>query len=245
MRLYNVKGNVADCDLFGMVHMNGSPAQTAPPFRWTLYSYVVTHDTGFAPNPFFGFCTLACCKPEIRRTANVGDWVVGLTPRADGNRVAYFMHVDEILPSFDLYWRDRRFAKKKPRYDASVVLKCGDNIYEPQGGREYRQLRSAHSYRQTDVEDPERKGKDLRGERILISETFAYFGARSLELPPSLGFLIVGRGHRCCLPDEVKSEFLHFVKSVGLGGVRATPREWPDGDESWMKVCGGCAGKDR
>jgi hypothetical protein len=41
-----------------------------------LYSYVVTHDTGFSPNPFWGCCTLADCKPAIRRTAKIGDWVV-------------------------------------------------------------------------------------------------------------------------------------------------------------------------
>ena len=46
-----------------------------------IYSYVVTHDTGFAPNPFHGYCTLACCKPRIRSRAAVGDWVVGLTPK--------------------------------------------------------------------------------------------------------------------------------------------------------------------
>lgn len=32
-----------------------------------LYAYKMTHDTGFAPNPYFGVCTLACCKPRIRR----------------------------------------------------------------------------------------------------------------------------------------------------------------------------------
>jgi hypothetical protein len=245
MRLYNVNENGANCDLFGMVHMDESPAQTAPPFRWTLYSYVVTHDTGFAPNPFFGYCTLACCKPVIRRTAHLEDWVVGLSPKAEGNRVKYFMKVDEILPSFDLYWRDRKFAKKKPRYDASVVSKCGDNIYEPQSSGEYRQLRSTHSHRQTDVEDLERKAMDLRGKRILISETYAYFGAQMPELPPSLDSLIVGRGHKCRFSDEVKVEFLRFVKSVGLGGVRAVPRQWRNGDDSWMRVCGGCAGIDR
>lgn len=31
-----------------------------------LYAYVMTYDTGFAPNPFYGVCTLACCKPKIR-----------------------------------------------------------------------------------------------------------------------------------------------------------------------------------
>ena len=29
-----------------------------------LYSYIVATDSGFSPNPFHGFCTLACCKPS-------------------------------------------------------------------------------------------------------------------------------------------------------------------------------------
>lgn len=32
-----------------------------------VYEYVMTYDTGFAPNPFYGVCTLACCKPKIRK----------------------------------------------------------------------------------------------------------------------------------------------------------------------------------
>lgn len=42
-----------------------------------LYSYIVARDYGFAPNPFFGICTLATCKQKIRSAANVGDWVIG------------------------------------------------------------------------------------------------------------------------------------------------------------------------
>ena len=57
----------------------------------TLYSYTIAIDTGFAPNPFNGFCTLACCKPGIRRTAQDGDYVVGIGPKGSGNRVVYAM----------------------------------------------------------------------------------------------------------------------------------------------------------
>ncbi|WP_171031592.1 hypothetical protein [Eubacterium sp. BSD2780061688b_171218_H5] len=32
-----------------------------------VYEYVMKCDTGFAPNPFYGTCTLACCKPRIRK----------------------------------------------------------------------------------------------------------------------------------------------------------------------------------
>lgn len=46
-----------------------------------VFTYVLDHDTGFAPNPFHGWCTLAGCKPVIRRTARIDDWIVGMTPR--------------------------------------------------------------------------------------------------------------------------------------------------------------------
>lgn len=124
-----------------------------------LYSYVVTHDTGFSPNPFSGYCTLACCKPAIRRSAQVGDWVVGLTPKASGNRVVYFMRIDEVKDSFADYWIDRRFARKRPRYDRTIAMKCGDNIYEPKSDGTYRQLRSTHS--DGEREDPAKRSTIL------------------------------------------------------------------------------------
>ncbi len=80
-----------------------------------IFVYVLKFDSGFAPNPFHGWCTLACCKPAIRRTSRPGDWIVGLTPRALGNRVAYAMRVAESL-SFEEYWSDPRFKSKRPRW---------------------------------------------------------------------------------------------------------------------------------
>lgn len=146
----------------------------------TLYSYVVKHDTGFAPNPFHGYCTLACCKPAIRRTAGEGDWVVGLTPKGTGSRIVYFMRVDEAPKTFAEYWSDSRFIAKRPHYDDGLLAKCGDNIYKPKGAG-YRQLPSMHSNRE--LESPENKKRDLDGKYVLISETFSYFGSKPRELP--------------------------------------------------------------
>src|SRR4026209_1065192 len=42
------------------------------------YTYCLRYDRGAAPNPYWGTCTLVICKPAIRRTAGIGDWVVGL-----------------------------------------------------------------------------------------------------------------------------------------------------------------------
>ena len=201
-----------------------------------LYSYVVTYDTGFAPNPFFGYCTLACCKPEIRRSAQKGDWVVGLTPKTNGNRIVYHMRADDVMESFADYWADRRFGVKKPTDAGGFRGKCGDNIYQPLASGGYRQLRSMHS--KGDAEDEETKAHDLGGRRVLISENFAYFGSKALPLPTELQSLIVARGHRCQFPEEVKLEFIRFTERVGFG-VQGAPGRWPEGDDSWMKG-GGC-----
>jgi len=42
-----------------------------------VFSCVVRRDSGFAPNPFEGHCTIATCEPQIRRIASVGDCVLG------------------------------------------------------------------------------------------------------------------------------------------------------------------------
>ncbi len=200
-----------------------------------LYSYIVKHDTGFSPNPFLGYCTLACCKPAIRRTAQVKDWIVGLTPRANGNRIVYFMQIDETM-EFRSYWKDRRFREKRPRYDMDVRLRCGDNIYEPQSDGSFRQLRSRHS--DGAHEDIETKEHDLGGKYVLVSETFAYFGSKALELPPELKSLIAGRGYKSHFSDEVKERFFRFVSQQSFG-VHAPPRRWPEGDKSWKSTsCG-------
>ncbi len=201
-----------------------------------LYSYIVKHDTGFAPNPFHGYCTLACCKPRIRRKAEKGDWVVGLTPKSAGNKVAYLMRVDEIVPSFRGYWSEARFKTKKPSYTGGLRKRCGDNIYEPKASSGYRQLRSMHSH-EDGSEHAGNKAHDLSGERILVSETFAYFGSKPKTLPNELRSLIVGRGHRSRFPDETKAAFVRFAGTVGFG-VHAAPRQWPVGDNSWMKGAG-------
>jgi hypothetical protein len=73
-----------------------------------LFSYVMDHDYGFAPNPFGGFCTLAKCKygskkRNIVEMAEVGDWIAGtggadLRKSAGHGKLIYAMRVDEIIP---------------------------------------------------------------------------------------------------------------------------------------------------
>ncbi len=197
-----------------------------------LYSYIVTHDTGFSPNPFWGCCTLADCKPAIRRTAEVGDWIVGLSPKASGNRVVFAMEVDEIL-DYASYFRDQRFSNKIPDYTrAEVVWKAGDNIYKPLENGEFQQLHSMHS--NGDEENPETKAHDLGGENVLIAKKFYYFGASGPELPPSLEELKVGRAQKSRFSRETIDDFLEFI-SMYPQGISARPTDWPSSDMSWKQ----------
>ena len=84
-----------------------------------LYSYILTHDTGFSPNPFFGYCTLACCKPDIRRVAKVGDWIVGLAlvqSDRDLEGAAIMTQVDDLTPASELF--------KGRQFDQEVIVLC-------------------------------------------------------------------------------------------------------------------------
>ncbi|MCK9156659.1 MAG: hypothetical protein M0P12_11250 [Paludibacteraceae bacterium] len=82
--------------------------------------YTMTHDTGFAPNPFFDYLTLATCKPQIRKSKNVksGDWIAGwsgkrLQKKGEGKRLIYLARISEKI-SYNDYWNDKRFEMKKP-----------------------------------------------------------------------------------------------------------------------------------
>jgi len=77
--------------------------------------YVVDRDFGFAPNPFHGVCTLATCKPPIRKGAGVGDWVIGMGgSRLDATgRCIYALEVTKSV-TFNEYWTRREFRDKRP-----------------------------------------------------------------------------------------------------------------------------------
>ncbi|MFC1513457.1 hypothetical protein ACFL5P_00435 [candidate division KSB1 bacterium] len=200
-----------------------------------LYSYIVIVDSGFAPNPFGKYCTLACCKPKIRATAQKDDWIVGLSKKAHGNKLIYVMKVTEPPLTFTDYYQDERFQDKKPDTENSDLrFRRGDNIYEPYGD-EFKQLSSAHSNKDGS-ENPDTKQHDLGSKNVLVSSHFYYFGTDMIDLPENLNFLIVGRAHRCRFTDEQIEAFLAFIKQQKRG-IHAPPNDWKDTDNSWRSKC--------
>lgn len=190
-----------------------------------LFTYIVTSDSGYSPNPFWRYCTLACCKPGIRRTAKLGDWIVGISPKKSGNRAVYAMRVTEPPMTFAEYFHDRRFANKKPNYRSGSIKRIrGDNCYEPLQSGEYRQLRCRHSL-PGGAENPDRKRTDLSGKFVLISNDFVYFGAKAVSLPDRLRGIIPGRGHQCNFDEKTTAIFLKYFKNLPRG-IKGNPEIW-------------------
>ncbi|MGA1847291.1 hypothetical protein [Deferribacter abyssi] len=178
-----------------------------------LFSYIIAYDSGFAPNPFWGYCTLATCKPRIRSAADIGDFIIGISPKADSNKFVFAMEVNEKL-TFEEYFNDPRFERKKPKMDSiKFEERLGDNIYKPLGNGEFQQLYSLHS-NEDGSENIETKKRDLSGKYVLISTNFVYFGSNAINLPDSLQELIVTRGYKSNFSDTVIREFLSFVRKL-------------------------------
>src|SRR5439155_780699 len=135
-----------------------------------VFTFIDSFATGFAPNPYFGYFTFATCKPAIRRGAQVGDWVVGLTPASVGQQkyIIFAMQVQEVITTRQ-YWSDSRFQLKKPVWkDGRTMEEQGDNCYEPVGSN-WIQHPCRHFVHPKDKQHEAFKRRDISGVNVLVS----------------------------------------------------------------------------
>jgi hypothetical protein len=111
-----------------------------------ICSHVIRSDTGLAPNPFHGYCTTALCTPShMNARLQPGDWLIGHSPRAEGNRLVYAMHLAEVL-TMENYFHDVRFQAKKPKPLGSPRTYCegAQRAEAGSGSGCFRSVRSAY-----------------------------------------------------------------------------------------------------
>ncbi|WP_439616269.1 hypothetical protein [Shinella sp.] len=196
-----------------------------------LFSYVTRWDHGFAPNPFHGVLTLATCKPDIRKAAVLGDWIVGTGSKDRGldGRAIFAMRVTEIT-SFDDYWRDERFRNKKPMLEGSFKLRFGDNIYH-RADRigPWRQADSRHSRDNAVAHEKNLRRDTAKTDRVLISDDFIYWGDQAPVLPPGLEALHIGRqGHRKNFSTKELNGFEGWIAGLNRRGRIGDPVDWQE-----------------
>ena len=168
------------------------------------YVYKLTSDRGgapCAPPPVAGesaLLTLSICKPAIRRTAQVGDRLLGITSRALVDRegypacaVIYAAHVSGALDFGSYYAFDSGFTE---RPDCVYALDAKTGALQHAGRTP---LHAEPAYLRRDLgSEPH-----YRNARTLLCERFRYFGAQAVEIPVRLPLFrqvaeSLGQGHR-------------------------------------------------
>lgn len=194
-----------------------------------LHTYVIEHDLGFAPNPFFGVCTLACCKPDIRKQARLGDFIMGTGGAKAGRQgfLTYWMRVDEII-NFDQFWDDPKLALKKPAMRGSAMQRHGDNIYhrDPETGA-WRWVDSFHSQAEGQLSAFNLKRDTSRTDRVLVGHEFAYWGATGPKIPDVLSDFVVRRqGWKCNFAPDRLAAMLAWLLAQPERGYLGEPADW-------------------
>jgi len=199
-----------------------------------MHSYVVARDFGFAPNPFFGVCTLATCKPRLRSVAQIGDWIIGLGSKKR-NREKNFVYVMRVTGAmtFNQYWTAPQFQRKKPNLRGSKKQAFGDNIYfQNPKTHVWQQANSHHSFEDGGCNEAN-VINDTQTDRVLVSDDFIYWGGRGPEVPGR--FLNYGtnhvtlrviRNHRNDFPPLFIQEVVGWIRSLDERGYVGEPLDW-------------------
>ena len=197
--------------------------------RSKLFSYIVARDFGFAPNPFFGVCSLATCKPKIRNSARIGDWIVGTGSKSRNKQgvLVYVMRVTETK-TFNEYWKNEQFQQKKPNLRGSKKQAFGDNIYFRDETGQWHQLDSHHSYpggrpNQHNIQ------RDTKADRVLLSTDYTYWGGAGPPIPQKFdefGLCCAGIGHKNRFSEEMVKAFVKWFRSLGEKGYCGAPLDW-------------------
>lgn len=194
----------------------------------------MTHDTGLAPNPFFGVCSLAVCTPNhMNANLNPGDWVLGHTTSATQRRLVYAMRITRAL-DMPIYFKE--FPQKRPKVGGRPEERCGDNMYDCSDGHWIRMPSVHHN-------NPSAFEQDMN-HKVYLSEgetNFWYFGGKNqrsfvLEFSDRFPSLIQNRQGFSYIDDKtVIQEFTEWLGKQSEPGLRGNPRDSvPESDDRYL-----------
>lgn len=197
-----------------------------------IFSYKIVRDYGFAPNPFHGVCTLATCKPKVRKAAQPGDIVIGCGSAENGlaGKIICVMRISGKC-TFQEYWDNPRFEIKRPFFKGSKSRAYGDNIYHHDINGHWIQEKSHHSF-----EDGSVNGKNLLtdtgADSVLWGEDFVYFGLSAIPIPDHLrafdgeDLYPSWRSHRSIFSDKFVAAVDAWYSAFHPRGCLGRPAAW-------------------
>lgn len=179
-----------------------------------IYRYILETDGGMAPCAQNGLISLGTCKPAIRRTAKIGDWVAGFMPGTmRRGQLVWAGKVSEKL-THDEY--RKRFSGRR------------DAVYGLARNGKYRSdLPGYHC-------DPTQQERDSANPVLLFDQTHSrYVGCEPEAMPDDLMHLAAaGIGHRVNFRRDGDLELWEDWLSQ-LSSSHGEPRDT-------SSLCGGC-----
>jgi hypothetical protein len=200
-----------------------------------VWTYVITHDCGGAPNFEPPAITLTLCAPRVRRQAVPGNLVLafngnvvrgvsGREVHPERHSVRWAGIVAEVIPLAD-YWNNPRFEGKKPGRSRGYP----DNIY--------RSGNSGLEQVQNPTHGPANMNTDISGANSLVFRTVWYFGPTAPSLPDHFGLRMNG-GRRTNLCWEIDDPTWHeLLRWLDEPRALAGPNLCPIAD---LEGPGGC-----
>ena len=199
----------------------------------SVYLYIVPVDDGAAPNPYGGVCTLAICKPNIRKIANQEDWLVGLDSQF---KLIYTMKITTLMTmkDYDTYTKENLPIKVPNKTSKNIEEQMGDSVYDFSND-EIKLRPSVHS-RCT-------KEMDLAGKNVLLSTYFYYFGKETKTLPKEFENIVNIDIDFIKLTDDLQNIFFswlenqNFQKNKIYSSPKITGIISPSDRENQMSCC--------
>ncbi|MBZ9650861.1 Nmad2 family putative nucleotide modification protein [Psychroflexus montanilacus] len=194
-----------------------------------IYSYVLRFDDGAAPNPFWKICTLTICKPAIRRTARIGDWVIGTGSKnsklKDGKKydlsdsLVYAMRITDklTLSEYDKFCSEKLTEKNPSWFSKDWRKRMGDCIYDYSKSDEPTIRKGVHN--ELNVK------RDLSGYNALLSTEFYYFGEEPRVIPQNLKRIIKKNQAHLKIEDlKILADFENWINKFEKNKVYAEPQ---------------------
>lgn len=175
-----------------------------------IYFYKLKVDDGGAPCVQDGLLSLAICKPMLRRTADVGDIILGFAANSlhPDNRLIYVAEVTERLDDGN-YYKRRKYARR------------ADCIYKWDGKKFQAKLAAEYHGAKQDLQHDLGPAPAYGRANTLLSTKFRYFGGDGTDDYKSKFSAIkgaiecLGQGHRVRHTAKLLEQLLQLAKSDG------------------------------
>lgn len=169
----------------------------------------------------------------IRKHADLNDVIIGIA--GSGKRglgryhpqLIYWMRVDEIL-TFDEYWNDPRFKRKRPQIPGPKMNMVGDRTYRHErGAPDWSFDTSMHFIASAPQIDGGHVVNDTKVDRVLLTKYYTYWGRLGPKVPNHLLPLFpVRRGQKCTRDGELLAQLHDFIGLAHPMQLAGEPADW-------------------